>query len=439
MDPASAENPLQVLLKRLEADEVDALAKQCGMAQGLESVDVLDAVRSQALQMEEDAKVLHSKIARIENGTLRSELTAFARPPRDIDGSRFWAVLIGIDGYSTNPLRGCVADALEINDYLLNDLGVPKDRIQYFSVLLANTATTVFLSNTPILLARTSSIHLAISLPIPKSRRTITSLSTSPGTVHAMIILTAHIPRVSSRFAPLIVMLGTAPPATGGHPTSATERLTPFLAKYALKRDTTSPSFRMLKKLPDPTADVNWCDWKGAITDVIDVSQKKTVTTMECGKDYDQLLPKLHEAYASLPLDFSLRSRLRSSSPVQLISSWVTSGRLEVLAGDLSLDNFGLGEEAWNRVAEEADAILHNGALVHWVYPYEKLRAANVISTLTAIELASTGKQKLVVFVSSTSAIDTGHYVRLPKSLTDSKKKHQGVPESDDLKVFKHP
>ncbi|KAK0445259.1 hypothetical protein EV421DRAFT_1902726 [Armillaria borealis] len=47
-------------------------------------------------------------------------------------------------------------------------------------------------------------------------------------------------------------------------------------------------------------------------------------------------------------------------------------------------------------------AILHNGALVHWVYPYEKLQVANVISTLTAI-----GKQKLVVFVSSTSTIDT--------------------------------
>ncbi len=44
------ENPLQILLKRLEADEVDALAKQCGIAEGLESVEVLDAIRSQALQ-----------------------------------------------------------------------------------------------------------------------------------------------------------------------------------------------------------------------------------------------------------------------------------------------------------------------------------------------------------------------------------------------------
>ncbi len=68
---------------------------------------------------------------------------------------------------------------------------------------------------------------------------------------------------------------------------------------------------------------------------------------------------------------------------------------------------------------------------MYWIYPYEKLQAANVISTLSAIELASTGKQKLVVFVSSTSAIDTEHYVRLSKSLTDSN--HQGVPESDGL------
>ncbi|KAK0474338.1 caspase domain-containing protein [Armillaria luteobubalina] len=46
------------------------------------------------------------------------------------DGHQFWAVLIGIDGYP-NPLRGCVADALTIEEYLTNVLSVPKDRIQY--------------------------------------------------------------------------------------------------------------------------------------------------------------------------------------------------------------------------------------------------------------------------------------------------------------------
>ncbi|KAK0192225.1 alpha-aminoadipate reductase Lys1p, partial [Armillaria mellea] len=211
--------------------------------------------------------------------------------------------------------------------------------------------------------------------------------------------------------------------------------------------------------------------------DFLGVPQKKIVTTIEYGKDYDQLVPKLQETYALLPSDFATKpitvfltgatgflgafvlrdlllrrervkkviclvrasdrdkalARLKEGSTDRGVwdDEWVRTGRVEVLTGDLSLDNFGLGEEEWNRVAEEADAVLHNGALVHWVYPYEKLRAANVIATLTAIELASTRKQKLVVFVSSTSAIDTEHYVRLSESLTDSN--HQGVPESDDL------
>ncbi|KAK0189258.1 hypothetical protein F5146DRAFT_1003198 [Armillaria mellea] len=123
MDPASAENPLQILLKRLEADEVDALAKQFSVTGWLDPVEVLDAV-------EEELEVLRSKIARIENGTLRSEVDRFCEPPRDIDGFRFWAVVISIDGYKRHPLNGCVSDALEMNNYLLNDLGVPKDRIQ---------------------------------------------------------------------------------------------------------------------------------------------------------------------------------------------------------------------------------------------------------------------------------------------------------------------
>ncbi|KAK0501187.1 hypothetical protein EDD18DRAFT_1430247 [Armillaria luteobubalina] len=46
-----------------------------------------------------------------------------------------------------------------------------------------------------------------------------------------------------------------------------------------------------------------------------------------------------------------------------LRDEWMKGGRLDVLIGDLSLDNFDLGGEEWNRVAEEADAIPHNGAL----------------------------------------------------------------------------
>ncbi|KDQ60168.1 hypothetical protein JAAARDRAFT_191570 [Jaapia argillacea MUCL 33604] len=197
------------------------------------------------------------------------------------------------------------------------------------------------------------------------------------------------------------------------------------------------------------------------------------------GEDYESLSAKLRPFYAPLPSDYAtssltvvltgatgflgafvLRDLLSQRDRVKKVTcivravdstkalqrlretatdrgvwdeDWVTSERLEVLTGDLGLDLFGLTKDTWDRVASEADAVVHNGALVHWVYPYEKLRSANVIATLTAIELASTGKQKLVVFVSSTSAVDTEHYVRLSDSLSSRPQESRGVPESDDL------
>ncbi|KAJ1305861.1 hypothetical protein OPQ81_010584 [Rhizoctonia solani] len=110
---------------------------------------------------------------------------------------------------------------------------------------------------------------------------------------------------------------------------------------------------------------------------------------------------------------------------------WLSQGRLEAVSGDLAAEKLGLDEATWGKVAQEADAILHNGAMVHWVYPYPKLRAANVVSTLSVIELASTSKAKMISFVSSTSALDTEHYVRLSDSIIASG--GLGVPESDDL------
>ncbi|PBK70853.1 hypothetical protein ARMSODRAFT_955602 [Armillaria solidipes] len=50
--------------------------------------------------------------------------------PKDLDGSRFWAVLIGVDGDPHYPLHGCVSDAELMEKYLVEDLGVPSDRIQ---------------------------------------------------------------------------------------------------------------------------------------------------------------------------------------------------------------------------------------------------------------------------------------------------------------------
>jgi L-aminoadipate-semialdehyde dehydrogenase len=122
---------------------------------------------------------------------------------------------------------------------------------------------------------------------------------------------------------------------------------------------------------------------------------------------------------------------------------WVSSGRLQVVVGDLAQERLGLTQQQWIQLAHDVDAIVHNGALVHWVYPYTKLRAANVLSTVATILLCATGKPKTLTFVSSTSALDTDHFVNLSDSilrggggaapLSAAGKPFAGVPETDDL------
>ncbi|GAA6056919.1 hypothetical protein JCM3770_001323 [Rhodotorula araucariae] len=114
---------------------------------------------------------------------------------------------------------------------------------------------------------------------------------------------------------------------------------------------------------------------------------------------------------------------------------WVREGRLEVVVGDLEGEKLGMSEDDWTRIAQEADVIVHNGAIVHWVYPYKQLRAANVLATLAVIELAATTRPKALSFVSTTAAIEKAHYVRLADSIKQAG--GLGVPESDPLDAGK--
>ncbi|WP_245743512.1 carboxylic acid reductase [Lentzea fradiae] len=67
---------------------------------------------------------------------------------------------------------------------------------------------------------------------------------------------------------------------------------------------------------------------------------------------------------------------------------------LEVLAGDLAEPSLGLDERTWQRLAAEVDAIVHPGALVNHVLPYEHLFGPNVVGTAELIRLAITGRIK---------------------------------------------
>jgi L-2-aminoadipate reductase len=59
------------------------------------------------------------------------------------------------------------------------------------------------------------------------------------------------------------------------------------------------------------------------------------------------------------------------------------------------------------------------------------MRGANVLGTLAAMALCESGKPKRFVFISSTSVLDSEHYIRLSDILLA--KGGEGILESDDL------
>ncbi|KAF0374315.1 L-aminoadipate-semialdehyde dehydrogenase [Gigaspora margarita] len=126
--------------------------------------------------------------------------------------------------------------------------------------------------------------------------------------------------------------------------------------------------------------------------------------------------------------------RLKKSCKSHLVwrDEWESEGRVEVICGDLEKERLGINEEDWKSLCESVDVIVHNGALVHWVYPYPKLKSANVIGTLWCINLASIHHSKPFIFVSSTSVLDTRHYVSLSDSIIE-KGEGKGISENDDL------
>ena len=104
--------------------------------------------------------------------------------------------------------------------------------------------------------------------------------------------------------------------------------------------------------------------------------------------------------------------------------SW--TGRITCVTGDLGEPRLGLSETTFNDLANEVHVVIHNGAFVHWVYPYSNLKPANVQGTLDILTFCATGCPKYVSFVSSTSVLDTEHFILQSRA---------GAPvsEADDL------
>ena len=105
--------------------------------------------------------------------------------------------------------------------------------------------------------------------------------------------------------------------------------------------------------------------------------------------------------------------------------------RISAVLGDLSHANLDLDETTWRTLADEVDVVIHNGAIVPWVKRYQDMMASNILSTIDAVKLCNEGKPKVFCFVSSTSVLDTDHYIKLSE---EQVRTGQGsVMEEDDM------
>eukprot|EP00127_Corallochytrium_limacisporum_P005893 Clim_evm38s214 gene=Clim_evmTU38s214 len=107
------------------------------------------------------------------------------------------------------------------------------------------------------------------------------------------------------------------------------------------------------------------------------------------------------------------------------------SDRLSAVIGNLTSPLLGLEESEFNALAEKCDVVIHNGAMVHWVYPYSKLKPMNVVGTREALRLAARHHTKPFHFISSTSVLDAPKYMQMTEGVLES----TNLVPSEDLTV----
>ncbi|MCU0685643.1 MAG: amino acid adenylation domain-containing protein [Polyangiaceae bacterium] len=110
------------------------------------------------------------------------------------------------------------------------------------------------------------------------------------------------------------------------------------------------------------------------------------------------------------------------------------AARVRVLCGDASQLRFGLPWPLWRELGEDISAVFHSAGVVNLTWPYERLRAGNLVALGEALRLANEGAPKplhhastLSVFVSAEPA------VRRPReddALADTTAVHGGYAQS---------
>ncbi|PRP97400.1 Linear gramicidin synthase subunit D [Enhygromyxa salina] len=94
-------------------------------------------------------------------------------------------------------------------------------------------------------------------------------------------------------------------------------------------------------------------------------------------------------------------ARLREALRELGLDAAAASPRVNTILGDLDEPNLGLAAADFDELGESVDAVLHNGAQVNFLYPFEALRRTNVDGTATILALACHRRLKPVHYVST--------------------------------------
>ncbi|MGW6835954.1 thioester reductase domain-containing protein [Streptomyces sp. NPDC054949] len=115
----------------------------------------------------------------------------------------------------------------------------------------------------------------------------------------------------------------------------------------------------------------------------------------------------------------SALERLKANARWYRVWDEIDEDRLSVVLGDLAEPRLGLTEEAFDALARTVDVVYHNGARVHWLHPYETLKASNVTGTEEVLRLAARHRTVPVHYVSTVGVFNGVREPGVPLKVTD--------------------
>jgi thioester reductase-like protein len=112
---------------------------------------------------------------------------------------------------------------------------------------------------------------------------------------------------------------------------------------------------------------------------------------------------QVHALVRARDLDHGM-TRLAEAQRRYGIAVPLPADRVRPVLGDLARPRLGLADRDWDELAGLVDLVHHCGAEVNFLYPYEKLRAANVHGTQEVLRLAA-GRTVPVHYVSTLAVV----------------------------------